>query len=266
MKMVLEMIKAQYVRDLLEKNERGDGRDLLEYRPVKVETGVFENCEGSAIAHIGDTKVLAGVKVDLATPFPDRPQEGVLMVGSEFSPIANPEFLPGPPDEKSIELARVVDRGIRAAGTINLNKLYVSPGVVLGVFIDVHILDHNGNLPDAAALAAAAALRSAVVPKVEPSEKEGEKPKLNREKRSGSLPLGDNVVTCTVDKIGSKILLDASLEEEHASDGRFTLGTSSGGLVVSAQKSGAAPFTIPEFESLVDLAMEKQKELLKHLR
>ncbi len=264
--MVLHMIKAQYVKDLLQKDQRGDGRGLEEYREIRVETNVFQNTEGSAIAHIGDTKVLAAVKVDLAAPFPDRQSEGVLMVGSEFSPISSPDFLPGPPGELSIELARVVDRGIRAAGSVDLSKLYVSPGVVLGVFIDIHILDHNGNLQDAAALAAAAALRSAIVPKIIPAAKEGERPKLDHENRTGKLPLGPDVVTCTFDKIDGKIVLDASLDEEYASTGRVTLGSSSNGLIVSAQKSRSAPFSVPELEHLIDLTMERGNDLRKHLR
>lgn len=260
--MIADQIKAQFVKELMKKNQRPDSREFLEYRPISIQKNVFENCEGSALCSIGDTKVLAGVKIDLATPFPDRPNEGMLSVGCEFSPVAHPSFQPGPPDEKSIELARVVDRGIRAANTIDLTKLKIGEGKVLGVFIDLYILDHNGNLTDAAAIAAMSAVKNALVPKV---EKEGETFKLNHEKRTDKLPLGEEVVTCTYEKIGSNIVLDASIDEEKASSGRLTFGTTTSGMICSAQKSGAAGFSLQEFDSLIETSLEKRAELLKLL-
>ena len=259
---ISNQIKAQFVKELIKKNERPDGRDFLEYRPISINRNVFENCEGSAVCNLGDTKVLAGVKIDLATPFPDRPREGMLSVGCEFSPIAHPTFQAGPPDERSIELARVVDRGIRAANAIDLTKLFVAEGKVLGVFIDLYILDHNGNLTDAAALAAMSAIKYAVVPKI---DQDGAVYKLNREERHGKLPLGDDVVTSTFEKVNGSIILDASIEEETASSGRLTFGTTTSGMVCSAQKSGAAGFSLEEFDLLLDTALEKRKELLKLL-
>ncbi len=255
-------LKAQFIRELTKKNQRQDAREFLQYRDVSIQKNVFQNCEGSAICSIGDTKVLAGVKVDLAEPFSDRPKEGVLSVGCEFSPIAHSSFEPGPPREEAIELARVVDRGIRAANAIDLNKLFVANGKVLGVFIDLYILDHNGNLTDAAALAAMSALKHCVVPKV---EQNGEEFKLNREHRTGKLPLGEEVVTCTFEKVEGSILLDAVIEEEVASSGRMTFGTTSSGLICSAQKSGLAGFTLNEFDSLIDTALEKRKSLFTFL-
>lgn len=260
--MISEQVKAQFVKDLIKKNQRPDGRQFMEHRSIEIIKNPFENCEGSAICQIGDTKVLAGVKVDLATPFPDRLNEGMLSVNCEFSPIAHSTFEAGPPDERSIELARVVDRGIRAANTIDLKKLYVAPGKVLGIFIDLYVLDYNGNLTDAAAIAAMSALKNAKMPTV---EKEGEVYKLNHDKRPGKLPLGQEVVTCTFEKINNTIVLDASIEEEHASSGRFTFGATNDGHICSAQKSGSAGFTIEEFDSLIDTTLEKRAALFKLL-
>ncbi len=260
--MISDQIKAQFIKDLIKDNKRADGRDFMAYRPIEIEKNVFENCEGSAICKIGDTKVLAGVKIDLATPFPDRPNEGMLSVGCEFSPIAHPSFQAGPPDERSIELARVVDRGIRAANTIDLTKLVVAPGKVMGVFIDLYILDYNGNLTDAAAMAAMSAVKNAIVPKV---EQDGEVYKLNHEERKHHLPLGESVVTCTFEKVNGSILLDANIDEENASSGRLTFGTTTTGKICSAQKSGLASFTLEQFDSLIDMSLEQRHALMKLL-
>ncbi len=97
----------------LSENLRIDGRKLLETRKIEVEYGISKNAEGSARVKFGGTEVLAGVKLAVGTPYADRPNEGSMMVEAELSPMSNPEFEAGPPDIQAVELARVVDRGIR---------------------------------------------------------------------------------------------------------------------------------------------------------
>src|SRR3989338_8180207 len=106
--MILDEVKEKYVKDLLVKGIRADGRNFLQYRNVSIKRGAIPNAEGSAWVSLGNTQVLCGVKVDVMEPFGDRPDEGVIVVNSEFSSMAHPDFMAGPPDEKSIELARVV--------------------------------------------------------------------------------------------------------------------------------------------------------------
>jgi exosome complex component RRP42 len=110
---VISKIRQRQIADLIAGGKRLDERGLTDYREIKVDTGFIAKAEGSALVHIGRTEVLSGIKIELGEPFADRPNDGVLTVNSEFVPLASPEFEAGPPREESIELARVVDRGIR---------------------------------------------------------------------------------------------------------------------------------------------------------
>ena len=102
---------------------------------------------------------MAGVKMSVGEPFRDVPDEGVLVVNTEFNPVASPEFDPGPPRAESIEVSRVTDRGIRESKCIELEKLCITAGEEVWVVnVDINVLDHDGNLIDAAALGAIAAL------------------------------------------------------------------------------------------------------------
>lgn len=76
--------------------------------------------------------------------------------------MAFPSFEAGPPNEQSIEIARVVDRGgIRESRMVDLEKLVIEPGKkVWIIFIDINVLDYDGNLIDASSLGAVAALRT----------------------------------------------------------------------------------------------------------
>ena len=87
------------------------------------------------------------------------------MTNSELLPMAAPDFEPGPPDERSVELARVTDRCIREAGVVDLEKLVISEGEkVWMIFLDLHVLDYDGNLMDAAVLGSVAALINTKIP------------------------------------------------------------------------------------------------------
>ncbi|MEM5833669.1 MAG: RNA-binding protein, partial [Candidatus Aenigmatarchaeota archaeon] len=159
------MIDERIVLQVLKEGKRLDNRSFLEYRKIEIEKNIIPKAEGSASVKLGNTRVIAGVKVELAQPFPDTPNEGILVVNAEFPPIAHPTFEPGPPNEYAIELARLVDRIIRESKMIELEKLFIEDGKVYGIFVDIHIISNDGNLLDASALASIAALHSTKIPK-----------------------------------------------------------------------------------------------------
>lgn len=248
---VIATLKKDYIYNLMIKGKRQDGRGFKDFRDIKLETNVIIKAEGSAKVTLGETQVLVGVKLQTGTPFPDSQDEGVIITNLELNPIASPEFEPGPPKEEAIEMARVVDRGIRESGAIDVKKLCITLGEsVWIVFIDVHILNDDGNLIDASCLAAIAALLTTTVP----NEQQGIGP--NAPLAMKELPIG-----ITLTKIGSKLMVDPSLDEEKVCDTKVTIVSSSDGSVAGMQKMGNAPFTEAEILEAIDIAREKAAEL-----
>jgi len=251
------MLKASenYVRKLIEEGMRIDERKFEQFREIKIETDVIKKAEGSARVLLGNTHVLVGVKMSVNEPFPDTPDEGVLIVNAELVPVASPTFDPGPPDKDSIELARVVDRGIRESKCIDLEKLCIEDGKkVWNVNIDIHVLDHDGNLIDASALGAMAALTKTRIPRYEDE-------KIVFGEYQGKIPLKDTPIAVTITKISNKLLVDANLEEENALDARITIATNENGDLCAIQKGGVGFFTTEELKKAADLSIEKGKEL-----
>jgi len=113
---LIDQLKGQKIHDLLEQGKRVDGRSFDEPRQLTIETGVIPKAEGSARVHLGDTEVVTGIKVQPDKPFPDLGDKGIFICTAEILPLAHPDAEPGPPGEDVIELARVVDRGIRESG------------------------------------------------------------------------------------------------------------------------------------------------------
>lgn len=251
-------IKRDTLTALLAQGKRGDSRGMMDYRTINVQPGILQNAEGSAMASIGKSQVMAGVKFDIAKPFADRPTEGVLSTSADLLPLASHLFETGPPSDESIELARVVDRGIRSANILDLNSFFIEEEKVLALYIDIFILDHDGNLIDASALAAMQALLSCRMPKVE----EG---KIIRGEFSGKLPLKGKVVTCTFGKSSDRVFIDPSLDEEKGMDCRLTLATT-GQHICAGQKGGWGSFSEKDLLELSGISMSKGNELRAMLR
>lgn len=262
--LIIPSLKRDYLVTLLKDGKRLDGRGPEDYRDIKVEIDVSGKAEGSAKVTLGKTSIIAGVKMILGQPFSDTPAAGVLTTNAELSPLASPTFEKGPPGPVAIELARVVDRGIRESHCIDLEKLCVTEGeLVWIVFVDFHILDYHGNLFDAAALAAIAALKSAHVPKVE----EETNRVLYDEKSDEKLPMRDTPVEVTWAKIGDKILLDPNLEEEQSLDARLTVAYTENGDICAMQKGGGSgTFTSEEIIEIVNKGRLKAEELRKLIK
>ncbi len=234
---------------------RLDRRGPLDYRPIEIQTGVFANADGSAVVDLGGTRVAAGVKYELGSPFPDTPDKGAVMVDAELLPMANPTFEPGPPDENAIELARVVDRGIRESNAIDLTKLVLEPGKwVWLVFVDLRVLDDNGNLFDASSLAAITALATSKIPVV---EWDGDTPRIVRGDYDRPLEVAEIPLLTTFVKIGNAIFVDPSAEEMRAADARISVATVDDGSITAIQKGGEGAFTKDEMSLVFERAIDR---------
>lgn len=258
---VIAKIKQKQIVQLIDEGRRLDGRELAEYREIKLEEGTIERAEGSARVRIGKTDVVVGIKIEMGEPFPDTPDEGVLTVNAELVPLASPGYEPGPPDENSIELARIVDRGIRESKMIDTEKLCIEPGKkVFVVFVDVYVLNQDGNLIDASALAAVAALLNTKMANYEVEDGE-----VKIKQGYTQLPIKQRPVTITCAKIGDKLVVDPQLEEERVMDARLSMAIDDDGDICAIQKGGTGYFTPEQVLEVSKLAMEKAKEMRKKL-
>ena len=261
MSSLVTKIKVKQIEALLEKGTRIDGRGLLDTREIKIEQGLIEKAEGSARVLLGKTDVLVGVKIETGEPFPDTPKEGVLTVNAELVPLASPTFEPGPPDENSIELARVVDRGIRESHAVDTEKLCIEEGKkVFVVFVDVYVLNHDGNLIDASAIAAMAALMNTKMPNYE--IKDGE---LKIKQGYTPLPMKSHPVMVTIGKISNNLIVDPGLEEETVMDSRITFAINEEGNICAVQKGLSGFFSPQQILDASKIALDKAVELRKKL-
>ncbi|TXT62025.1 MAG: Exosome complex component Rrp42 [Promethearchaeota archaeon] len=261
-KRVISTIEKGYIEENLKKEKRVDGRGLWDYREFDIKTNTIAAAEGSADVLLGDTRILTGIKYDIGEPFPDTPDEGVCTIMAELLPLASPLFERGPPDQQAIELARVVDRGIRHADCVQTKKLCIEPQkAVYILFVDMYVINHSGNMIDCGGVGSLAALISSHIPEGRWTE--------NGPEWTGGYITGKDIIKelplpITYGKIGDCIFLDPSLPEQLVCEGFLTISVSSSDIT-SIQKSGVATFTPEEVKMLSKKAFEIADDLRNKL-
>jgi exosome complex component RRP42 len=259
---VVTEIDRERILSLLREGKREDGRGFDDLRPIQIKQTLISKAEGSAEAWLGESRVLAGVKIQVGRPFPDTPDEGVVITSAELTPIASPTFELGPPGEQAIELARVVDRGIRHSASINRSSLCIEAGShVYMVLVDLYVIADYGNLIDTASLAAISALMDTKLPKVEVTD-DGD---ANILEDTTPLEMGLPPITITFAKIGDHLIADPSLKEGEVMDARLSIAFDGDDTISSMQKHGPTPFTYQEVTDMVERGSKIVKKMRKQL-
>jgi len=264
---VIDELKRTQILELLEQGKRVDGRALDEVREITIETNAIPKANGSARVFLGDTEVVCGVKIQPDRPFPDTGDKGLFICTAELLPLSHPTVETGPPQPHVIELARVVDRGIRESHMIDVSQLVIEKDKsVIGVFADNVVVDYDGNLFDACSYAATAALLTSKTPKWEMVD---DRPTLV-EGAESDLPISTIPVSITMAKIGNYIVVDPNGDEWASMDARITITSDSDGNICALQKGGSNGFTQDEINQCGEISIkvgaiirEKLKEAQK---
>ncbi|NOJ29495.1 MAG: exosome complex component Rrp42 [Nitrososphaeraceae archaeon] len=260
---ILEHLRKQQMLDLLNKGKRLDGRSLDEPRPLEIEIDIIKKADGSAKVKLGNSEVIAGVKVETGEPFEGLEHKGALIVTAEVLPTASPYIEPGPPDEETIELARVVDRGIRESEMLDLEKLVLVPGkIVYTIFVDCSIINADGNLFDATSYAVVSALCSSKLPVFDIQDGD----KVIDTKQKQPAPITTIPISLTFAKIGNNVILDPTSEEEACMNSRITITTNSNGEYTAIQKGQTGSFTVEEIKNISEIARIKGETIRGKLK
>jgi exosome complex component RRP42 len=255
-------VTRKNVLESINKNERLDGRKPFEQRDIKISFNVSNKAEGSVRVKIGKTDVVCGIKMSTQEPYTDHENEGTMTTSMELLPLSSPSFEYGQPTIEAVEIARVIDRGVRESRFIDFEKLCIKPGEkVWSIYIDLATINDDGSLIDAGALAAILALMTARFP-VYDEEKDiisyGEFTDKKIPFKMENMP-----ITSTFFKIGDKLLIDPRREEEDTMEGRVTLEISSPGkeeMITAMQKGGEATFTQEEIMTAAEEAVKVFKK------
>jgi exosome complex component RRP42 len=245
-------LKRDYLHELSLKEQRLDGRKAEEMRPLTITAHAIGTADGSAMVELGKTRVVVGIKVATGSPFADRPKDGVIITSAELVPMASPTFEVGPPSMASIEVARVVDRGLRESKMLELGDLCIEEGKkVWMINIDIHVIDYDGNLFDASTIAAVTALKTTMLPMK----------RLTLGDEDVALKVHHTPTSITAVKIGTRVVVDPTHDEEQVAKARLTVAVDEHGAIRAMQKGLAGSFTVDEVKYIIDLSQKLGHDL-----
>jgi exosome complex component RRP42 len=150
-----------------------------------------------------------------------------------------------------------VDRGVRESEMIDLSTLVIKEGkFVYSVFVDVNVLNVDGNLFDATSYAVVSALLTANMPKF---VMDGDSVKNTGEKMP--VPVHKIPVSLTMASIAGSLIVDPTAEEEAVMDARITLTSDDEGHICAGQKGEAGALTVAQILQAADWAIAQGKEI-----
>lgn len=180
-----------------------------------------------------------------------------------FSASTNTSNLPPRSNELEAYVTHVLDSVIRRSNALDTESLCILKGVSCwSIRADVHILDYDGNLTDAACIAIMTGLQHFRRP--DAVVRDGQVVVYGVEER---VPVALNIthkplaITFNAFNEGHNIILDATRKEEQASEGELVIGINNGGDVCFMSKFSGAPINAMEVVTRSQVALEKVKEI-----
>ncbi|XP_059051302.1 exosome complex component RRP45 [Achroia grisella] len=148
--------EKNFIHRIISEGHRLDGRNYNECRNLQIS---FGSDYGSCIVSLGETKVLAQVTCEVTQPKQIRPNEGILYINVEISPMAAPQFEANRQTDLTVYLNRLIEKCYKDSKCIDLESLcIVVEEKVWSLRVDIKVLNHAGNLIECASIAALTSL------------------------------------------------------------------------------------------------------------
>lgn len=256
--------EENFILEALEENLRIDGRTQNEYRSVEIK---FDQQFGQCLVSIGKTKVLSIVTCEVVEPYPERPNEGFLFFNVDLSPMSSEQFDSSKISEQSIEMGRIIERSLKGSKAIDTEALcIIARKKVWSLRVDIHIIDHYGNLIDAAHLAAIASLLHFKRPEV---TIQGEEFKIHSLQERNAVPLSiHHIPICVTFGLfqGGLFVVDPDIKESTISQGTMTIAVNTHSEICGVQKGGGVPIEMDQILNCTKIAAQKAQEITKKLK
>ncbi len=214
--------------------KRLDGRALDELRPIKIQSSVLKNADGSAYLEWGNNKVLAAVygPKEAMPKHVQDPVKAIIKCKYQMAPFSSVgEHGRTGPNRRATEISKVTKEAFE-----NVVMLNDFPGSEIDIFIE--ILQSDGGTRAAGITAAAVALANA------------------------GIHMKDLIYAVSVGKVVDDLILDLNMLEDNYSDCDMPMAISPrNGNLVLVQMDGS--LTKDQISKAMEMAREAGKTITK---
>ncbi|KAI1315646.1 hypothetical protein EDD11_000539 [Mortierella claussenii] len=252
--------EREFLLSALREGARIDGRKFYDFRTLRLS---FGDDYGAVEVQLGNTRVLAKVSCEVIRPFQDKPTEGFLMFNTELSPMASASFEVGRQTDEEVLVSRLIEKAMRRSRALDTEGLCIVAGEkVWSVRVDIHFLDHDGNLVDAACIAAITALQHFRRPDVTVV---GEEVTIHTLEQRNPVPLSIHhipiCVTFAFFDNGSHMIVDPTYLEEQVKEGDMTITLNVHKEVCALSKAGGISMDVDQILQCSKIAVVKVAEI-----
>ncbi|KHN72837.1 Exosome complex component RRP42 [Toxocara canis] len=265
-----------------EEGMRSDGRGLLDYRPIVVETGVLATTNGSARVRLASTDLLIGVKAELMIVNDFDNYRNRINFFVDCSANATPLFVGRGGEDVAVAVASALDTAYDNPYVLpHLNKLILSPMHAWKLYVDIVVLECGGNILDAAGIGVKAALQTTEICDVivRPADEGKSTIDLASDNTVWKLDASRAPLFVTVHKLGEANLVDASLTEEACSRCTISVAVSPSpassedvamlneedSVVTMVRQSGGGSLEMDSIDEMTRMGVRMVNELQKAL-
>ncbi|XP_067125160.1 uncharacterized protein Rrp45 [Centruroides vittatus] len=257
--------EKEFINNLINDGKRLDGRDHHHSRRLSIVFGLDDGC---CITTLGNTRVLAQVSSEIMVPKPARPSEGVFQINVELSPMASSQFEAGRSSDLGVEISRLIERCIRESKCIDLESLcIVAKEKVWAIRVDLHLINHDGNITECASIAAVAALSHFRRPHVSVV---GTNVIVHPVEDHCPVPLRINhlpfCIAFAIFEQGAQVLADPTDLEERLADGKVVVAMNGLREICLLHTNGLLALTKTKLLQCTNLAAERAQEITKYVK
>lgn len=239
----------------------------------------LEQIMGAALWNLEKQECLDRFPVNLFLQNSIGQQKVFFFFNLELSQMAAPAFEPGRQSDLLVKLNRLLERCLRNSKCIDTESLCVVAGEkVWQIRVDLHLLNHDGNIIDAASIAAIVALCHFRRPDV---SVQGDEVTLYTPEERDPVPLSIHHMPICVSfaffQQGTYLLVDPNEREERVMDGLLVIAMnkhreictiqSSGGIMLLKDQvlrcSKIAGVKVLEITELIQKALENDQKVRK---
>ncbi|KAJ5171881.1 Exoribonuclease phosphorolytic domain 1 [Penicillium capsulatum] len=256
----ISLAEHDFILESLKEDVRLDGRQADQLRPLNIS---FGEEYGHVKLQLGKTSIVVRISAEVTKPQDERPFDGLFNIVLELSAMGSPAWENGRSNDLESYVTQIIDRVVRHSNALDTESLCILKGVSCwSIRADVHVLDYDGNLTDAACIAIMSGLQHFRRP--DAVVRDGQVIVYGVEER---VPVALNIthkplsITFNVFNEGKSIILDATRKEEQASEGELVIGINNAGDVCFLSKFSGAPMDALEVVNKSNLALTRVKEI-----
>ncbi|KZO91951.1 hypothetical protein CALVIDRAFT_541439 [Calocera viscosa TUFC12733] len=252
--------QRDFVFSAVQQGIRVDGRTPLQARQIAI---CFGNELGWVECSLGKTRVIAQVTATVTRPSPERPFEGILLITTEFSPMASSAYETGRPSEEEVTISRMLEKTIRRSEALDREALCILTGKkVWALRLTLHFLSDEGDLLDCASVAAITALRHFRKPDVEVV---GDEVTIFSPEERAPVPLSLHHQPMCVSFAflgpANVLVVDPTHLEEQLANGTMSISLNAQREICVLQKAGGVALPADEVMRAVNIAVFRVREL-----